>query len=130
MSAESAPTSMTVHHLSDSRSQRILWLLEELGLPYSVERYERLPTRQAPASMKAIHPLGKSPVLTDGNITVAESGAIVQYLIDKYGKGRAKPTTGSEVDNLYCQSTTSLFGLARSWCASTVWGLSEADYVA
>jgi glutathione S-transferase len=85
-----------VHHLNNSRSQRVLWLLEELGLEYEVKRYERDPkTMLAPASLKAIHPLGKSPVITDGGNTLAESGAIVEYLVDRYGQGRLKPAEGS-----------------------------------
>lgn len=84
---------ITIHHLNHSRSQRILWLLEELELPYQIKHYERDPkTMLAPASLKKIHPLGKSPALTDGEITVVESGAIVEYLIDTYGAGRLKPT--------------------------------------
>ncbi|QCI66606.1 glutathione S-transferase family protein [Phreatobacter stygius] len=76
-----------VHHLNNSRSQRILWLLEELGLDYAVIRYERDPaTRKAPAALKAIHPLGKSPVIDDGEIVLAESAAIVEYLVGRYGK--------------------------------------------
>ena len=77
---------ITVHHLETSRSQRVLWLLEELGLPYEIVRYKRDPkTRLAPPELKAIHPLGKSPVITDGGITVAESGAILEYLAETYG---------------------------------------------
>ena len=77
---------ITVHHLETSRSQRILWLLEELGLPYDIKRYQRnKQTRLAPPELKAIHPMGKSPVITDGGITVAESGAIVEYLVETYG---------------------------------------------
>ena len=77
---------ITVHHLETSRSQRVLWLLEELGLPYEIVRYRRDPkTRLAPPELKAIHPLGKSPVITDGGITVAESGAILEYLAETYG---------------------------------------------
>jgi glutathione S-transferase len=85
-----------VHHLNNSRSQRVLWLLEELGVPYEVRRYERDPkTLLAPPELLAIHPLGKSPVITDGGITLAESGAIIEYLVDKYGQGRLKPVEGS-----------------------------------
>ncbi|HSM22279.1 MAG TPA: glutathione S-transferase N-terminal domain-containing protein, partial [Rubrivivax sp.] len=74
---------ITVHHLENSRSQRVLWLLEELELAYEVKRYERDPkTMLAPPELAAVHPLGKSPVITDGNVTVAESGAIVEYLLD------------------------------------------------
>ena len=86
-----------VHHLNDSRSQRVLWLLEELGLPYEVVRYERdARTRLAPAALRAIHPLGKSPVIQDGDVTVAETGAIVDYLLDAYGAGRLRPAAGTE----------------------------------
>ena len=75
-----------VHHLNNSRSQRILWALEELGVAYEIKRYQREPSMQAPASLRAVHPLGKSPVITDGGTTVAESGAIVEYLLDTYGE--------------------------------------------
>ncbi|MFA7639754.1 MAG: glutathione S-transferase, partial [Parvibaculum sp.] len=87
---------ITVHHLNNSRSQRILWLLEELGLEYEIKRYQRDPqTNLAPEELKAIHPLGKSPVITDGDLTIAESGAIVDYLIRKYGKGGLMPDEAS-----------------------------------
>jgi glutathione S-transferase len=87
---------ITVHHLNHSRSQRILWLLEELGLDYDIKRYERDPkTMLAPASLRAVHPLGKSPVITDGELTIAESGAIVDYLIERYGAGRLAPAAGT-----------------------------------
>ncbi len=87
---------IVVHHLNNSRSQRILWLLEELGVEYIVERYERdRQTMLAPAALRAIHPLGKSPVITDGEITVAESGAIIEYLVERYGNGRLAPATGT-----------------------------------
>jgi glutathione S-transferase len=87
---------ITVHHLEDSRSQRVLWLLEELGLTYEVRRYERdKATRLAPPELRAVHPLGKSPVITDGDQTVAETGAIVEYLIDAYGAGRLRPAPGT-----------------------------------
>lgn len=83
---------ITVHHLNNSRSQRILWLLEELGLDYEIVSYQRdATTNLAPESLKGVHPLGKSPVITDGNRTVAESGAIVEYLIRKYGRDRLMP---------------------------------------
>jgi glutathione S-transferase len=87
---------VVVHHLNNSRSQRVLWLLEELGVPYEVKRYERdAQTMLAPPSLLAVHPLGKSPVITDGEITVAESGAIIEYLVDKYGGGRLIPAAGT-----------------------------------
>ena len=82
---------LTVHHLNNSRSQRVLWLLEELGVPYEIVRYQRQPDMRAPKELRAIHPLGKSPVITDNGNTVAESGAIVEYLIDTYGNGRLIP---------------------------------------
>jgi len=83
---------ITVHHLNNSRSQRILWLLEELGLEYDIKYYDRDPkTMLAPASLRQVHPLGKSPVITDGALTVAESGAIIEYLVDRYGEGRFSP---------------------------------------
>jgi glutathione S-transferase len=83
---------VVVHHLNNSRSQRVLWLLEELGVPYEVKRYERdAKTMLAPPSLIAIHPLGKSPVIVDGEFTVAESGAIIEYLVSKYGDGRLIP---------------------------------------
>jgi len=83
---------IVVHHLNNSRSQRVLWLLEELGLDYEIKRYQRDPqTMLAPAALREVHPLGKSPVLTDGDLTLAESGAIVEYLVERYGKGRLIP---------------------------------------
>ena len=85
-----------VHHLNNSRSQRVLWLLEELGVPYEVKRYERdAKTMLAPPELKAIHPLGKSPVITDGDKVIAETGAIVDYIVETYGQGRLVPATGS-----------------------------------
>ncbi|MDO9404793.1 MAG: glutathione S-transferase [Polaromonas sp.] len=87
---------LTVHHLNNSRSQRVLWLIEELDLPYEIRRYERDPkTMLAPPSLKAVHPLGKSPVVTDGDLTLAESGAIIEYLIERYGQGRLAPPPGT-----------------------------------
>ena len=87
---------ITVHHLNNSRSQRVLWLLEELGVPYEIKHYQRDPkTMLAPASLRAVHPLGKSPVITDGEVTVAESGAIIEYLIGRYGDGRFVPAAGT-----------------------------------
>lgn len=83
---------VVVHHLNLSRSQRIVWLLEELAQPYEVKLYERDPqTLQAPASLRAVHPLGKSPVITDGELTLAESGAIVEYLAERAPSPLAPP---------------------------------------
>jgi glutathione S-transferase len=87
---------LTVHHLENSRSQRLLWLLEELEVPYQVQRYARdARTLQAPAALKAVHPLGKSPVITEGGLTLAESGAIIEYVLERHGNGRLAPAPGS-----------------------------------
>jgi glutathione S-transferase len=87
---------LTVHHLNQSRSQRILWLLEEVGVPYEIKFYERdKTTNLAPPELKAVHPLGKSPVITDDGETIIESGAIVDYVIRKYGEGRLQPAADS-----------------------------------
>jgi glutathione S-transferase len=83
---------ITLHHLNNSRSQRVLWLLEELGLPYEVKRYQRdAKTMLAPPELRAVHPLGKSPVITEDDVTVAESGAIIEYLLERHGNGRFIP---------------------------------------
>jgi glutathione S-transferase len=82
---------LTVHHLNNSRSQRVLWLLEELGVPYEIVRYQRQPDMRAPKELRAIHPLGKSPVITDSGNTIAESGAIAEYIVAAYGNGRLIP---------------------------------------
>ena len=85
-----------VHHLNNSRSQRVLWLLEELGLPYEIVKYQRDPqTNLAPESLKKIHPLGKSPAIRDGDQVVIESGAILEYLVRKHGRGRLAPAESS-----------------------------------
>jgi glutathione S-transferase len=89
---------IVLHHLNQSRSQRVLWLLEELGLPYEIRFYERNPaTMLAPPELKKVHPLGKSPVITDADagLTLAESGAILEYLVQRYGEGRLRPVPGS-----------------------------------
>jgi len=93
---------LTLHHLNDSRSQRILWLLEELSLPHEMKKYQRdTQTRLAPPELTAVHPLGKSPVITDGDIRIAESGAIVDYIIRTYGKGAMMPAPGSADCEVY-----------------------------
>jgi glutathione S-transferase len=85
-----------LHHLERSRSHRIVWLLEELGVPYEIVEYKRHPeTMLAPASLTKVHPLGKSPVISDDDVTVAESGAIIEYLAERYGKGALVPTSGT-----------------------------------
>jgi glutathione S-transferase len=87
---------IVVHHLNNSRSQRVLWLLEELGVPYDIKHYQRdAKTKLAPPELLAVHPLGKSPVVTDGKNTIAESGAITEYLVEKYGDGRLIPEAGT-----------------------------------
>lgn len=87
---------IVVHHLNNSRSQRVLWLLEELGLGYEVKRYERdRKTMRAPAALRSIHPLGKSPVIQDGDATLAETGAIVEYLVEAHGAGQLRPPAGT-----------------------------------
>lgn len=87
---------ITLHHLENSRSQRILWLLEELGVEYEIKHYKRdRKTSLAPPELLKVHPLGKSPVITDGDITVAESGAIIEYLVNHYDDGRLLPAEGT-----------------------------------
>lgn len=87
---------ITVHHLNDSRSQRVLWLLEELGLTYEVKRYQRdAKTMLAPPELRAIHPLGKSPVVDDGEARLAETGAIVEYLLETHGGSTLRPARGT-----------------------------------
>ncbi|MEH2339421.1 MAG: glutathione S-transferase [Nostoc sp.] len=87
---------IVVHHLNNSRSQRVLWLLEELGIEYEIKFYERdQKTMLAPTSLREVHPLGKSPVITDADLTVAESGAIIEYIVDRYGNARLIPPSGT-----------------------------------
>ena len=86
---------ITVHHLNNSRSQRILWLLEELGASYELRRYQRMDNRLAPPELRNVHPLGKSPVITDGEVTIAESGAITEYILERFGAGRLRPVRES-----------------------------------
>ena len=83
---------ITVHHLESSRSQRVLWLLEELGVPYEVKRFARDATGRAPREYRDVHPLGKSPVIRDEDVLLAESGAIVEYLLERHGSGRLAPS--------------------------------------
>ncbi|GAA0551060.1 glutathione S-transferase [Rhizomicrobium palustre] len=93
---------ITVHHLNNARSHRVLWLLEELELPYEIVCYLRDPkTMLAPEALKKVHPLGKAPVLTDGDVTIAESGAILEYLIERYGEGRLAPPPGTPARQAY-----------------------------
>ncbi|MCK5746571.1 MAG: glutathione S-transferase, partial [Oricola sp.] len=93
---------LTVHHLENSRSQRILWLLEELGLSYEIKRYERdKKTNLAPAALKAVHPLGKSPVLEDDGAVYAETGAIIDHLLDQHAEGKLRPPRGTPAFDRY-----------------------------
>ncbi|MFT4937181.1 MAG: glutathione S-transferase [Paraglaciecola sp.] len=93
---------IVLHHLNNSRSQRILWMLEELGVDYEIKQYQRdAVTNLAPITLKLIHPLGKSPVITDGDVTVAESGAIIEYLGYTYGKAQLIPELGTEAHRNY-----------------------------
>jgi len=95
---------LVVHHLNDSRSQRILWLLEELGVPYEVKHYQRdAVTRLAPPELRAVHPLGKSPVITDGAVTLIESGAIVDYIVRRHGGGRLQPDSATPAYDKYVE---------------------------
>jgi glutathione S-transferase len=87
---------LTVHYLNNSRAMRLVWLLEELGLQYEIKYYQRGPDMRAPKELKAIHPLGKSPVLEDDGVVIAESGAIFDYLLEKYGNGRLVPAAGTD----------------------------------
>ena len=95
---------IVVHHLNESRSQRVLWLLEELMLPYEIRHYARdAATRLAPPELKAVHPLGKSPVLEDAGMMLIESGAIVDYLIRRHGGGRLQPVPNTADFEVYNQ---------------------------
>ena len=95
---------LIVHHLNDSRSQRILWLLEELGVPYEIKRYERdATTNLAPPELEQVHPLGKSPVITDDGVTINESGAIVDYIVRKHGHGKLAPPPGTAAHETYLE---------------------------
>lgn len=92
---------LTVHHLNNSRSQRVLWMLEEIGVEYELKHYQRDPrTMFAPPELRTIHPLGKAPVVTDGELTLAESGAIIEYLADRYGEGRFLPPPGASPERV------------------------------
>ena len=95
---------LKVHHLNNSRSQRIVWLMEELGVEYEIVPYQRdATTNLAPPELKSVHPLGKSPVITDGAITIAESGAIVEYAVARYGGGKLQPDPKSDAHVAYSE---------------------------
>ena len=95
---------IVVHHLNNSRSQRIVWLLEELGTPYRIQRWQRDPkTNLAPPELKAVHPLGKAPVIQDGDLVLGESGAIIEYLVERHGAGKLMPRRGTPEHARYLQ---------------------------
>jgi glutathione S-transferase len=117
---------IVVHHLNNSRSQRVLWLLEELGLPYEVKRYQRdRKTMLAPPELRAVHPLGKSPVIEDDGQVLAESGAIIEYLAERYGDGRLVPEAGTPEQCATATGCTSPKAPPSrrccSSCSSTAW---------
>jgi len=104
-----AESKIVLYHLQDSRSQRILWLLEELEIPYELKKYQRKSSGMAPKELAAVYHFGTAPIITDGSITLGESGAIVEYLISKYGNGKAQPPESGKVDNIffthYCEGS-------------------------
>ncbi|EKM56543.1 uncharacterized protein PHACADRAFT_253732 [Phanerochaete carnosa HHB-10118-sp] len=97
----SEPSVLTVHHLDNSRSQRVLWLLEELELPYTLVKHRRREDFSVPEELRVVNPLRTAPVITDGDITLAESGAIIEYILGKYGSGKFLPPDSGKVDNLF-----------------------------
>lgn len=107
---------IVVHHLERSRSHRVVWMLEELGVPYELRRYERDPrTLMAPPSLRAVHPMGKSPVIADGGLVLAESGAILEYLVDRYGASRFAPPPGTPARVRYSYWMHFAEGTAMPW---------------
>ena len=117
---------LTVHHLGVSQSERIVWLMEELGVPYELKRYDRDPTtRLAPAEYKALHPMGTAPIITDGDVVLPESGAIIEYVIGKYGEGRlaVKPDAANFADYVFWLHFANGFRSCRArwWCSSPAW---------
>ena len=123
---------LTVHHLNDSRSQRVLWLLEELGTPYEIRHYARnATTRLAPPELMAVHPLGKSPVVEDDGLTVIESGAIVDYILRRHGGGRLQPAAGSREYEVYNQwlhyaEGSGMLPLMLQACTPAAWAMPAA----
>jgi len=111
---------LTVYHLEKSRSERILWLLEELGVPYHLERFARDATGRASEAYRKVHPLGKSPAIRDGDVVLAESGAIVEYLLERYGEGRLAPAPGSPARARYLYWFHSAEGTAMLWIVVSI----------
>src|SRR5690349_1582897 len=109
----STPSDITLHYLNNSRAQRVIWLLDELDIKFQLKRYERGSDMRAPKELKEVHPLGKSPVITDGDKVIAESGAIVDYIVDTYGNGRLKPVAGTKEAIQYSQWLHFAEGRAR-----------------
>jgi len=105
---------ITVYHLSESRSERIIWLLEELATPYELTEFKRLPNMEAPPEYRALHPMGTSPMIGDNGEVLIESGAIVEYLLERYGAGRLEPAPGSPQRTLYLQWLHFSEGMAMS----------------
>jgi glutathione S-transferase len=94
---------ITLYHLLESRSERVIWLLEELGAPYALQAFRREANMEAPAAYRAIHPMGTSPILRDADITLVETGAIVEYILERQGGARLRPTPGTPDHALYLQ---------------------------
>ena len=111
---------ITICHLNNSRSERVIWLMEELGLPYQLENIQREQSGMAPASLRAIHPLGKSPIIRDGDAVIAESGAILEYIINRYGEGRlavapASPDYARYLEWLHASEGTAMLQFLAQW---------------
>jgi glutathione S-transferase len=121
---------LTVHHLGLSQSERIVWLCEELEIPYSMIRYEREPSRAAPPEYKALHPLGTAPIITDGDFSLAESGAIIEYIIGRYGNGRLavtadKPNFADYLFWLHFANGSMMAGVMMQSVAKSIGGSAE-----
>jgi len=111
---------ITIYHLNNSRSERVIWLMEELGLPYQLENFQREQSGMAPAALRAIHPLGKSPIIRDGDSVIAESGAILEYIINRYGEGRlavppASPDYARYLEWLHAAEGTAMLQFLAQW---------------
>ena len=111
---------ITIYHLNNSRSERVIWLMEELGLPYQLENFQREQSGMAPAALRAIHPLGKSPIIRDGEAVIAESGAILEYIINRHGEGRlavppASPDYARYLEWLHAAEGTAMLQFLAHW---------------